>query len=169
MASFLDDLGYFSWTSKKAYYFQTEPESSLCEEGGLNMDCCSVLRGIFFTKQQYRGIVESEETTPILPKTPDVDLTVNTNGNQLDQYNNTSRPPTQGRSREVEIGTPINGNGNGSGLHDPHQQMSKAVFFAKYELRDEIGVGSTSKCYKCVRRADRKYVMQTLYIASAYC
>jgi hypothetical protein len=32
--------------------------------------------------------------------------------------------------------------------------QSKSAFFAKYELRDEIGVGSTSKCYKCVRKAD---------------
>lgn len=34
--------------------------------------------------------------------------------------------------------------------------MTKAIFFSKYDLRDEIGVGSTSKCYKCVRKADGK-------------
>ena len=35
-------------------------------------------------------------------------------------------------------------------------QGSKSVFFSKYELRDEIGVGSTSKCYKCIRKSDGK-------------
>ena len=29
-------------------------------------------------------------------------------------------------------------------------------FFYKYELKDEIGVGSTSKCFRCVRKADGK-------------
>eukprot|EP00597_Dinobryon_sp_UTEXLB2267_P008431 CAMPEP_0170082784 /NCGR_PEP_ID=MMETSP0019_2-20121128/18264_1 /TAXON_ID=98059 /ORGANISM="Dinobryon sp., Strain UTEXLB2267" /LENGTH=384 /DNA_ID=CAMNT_0010297785 /DNA_START=552 /DNA_END=1706 /DNA_ORIENTATION=- len=32
--------------------------------------------------------------------------------------------------------------------------MTKAAFYSKYELRDEIGIGSTSKCYKCIRKAD---------------
>jgi serine/threonine protein kinase len=30
----------------------------------------------------------------------------------------------------------------------------KSFDISKYELRDEIGVGSTSKCYKCIRKAD---------------
>ena len=29
-------------------------------------------------------------------------------------------------------------------------------FFYKYELKDEIGVGSTSKCFRCVRKTDGK-------------
>jgi len=29
-------------------------------------------------------------------------------------------------------------------------------FNIKYDLREEIGVGSTSKCYRCVRKSDRK-------------
>lgn len=29
-------------------------------------------------------------------------------------------------------------------------------FNIKYELREEIGVGSTSKCYRCIRKSDRK-------------
>ena len=33
---------------------------------------------------------------------------------------------------------------------------SRAGFFIKYELREEIGVGSTSKCFKCVRKQDGK-------------
>lgn len=35
---------------------------------------------------------------------------------------------------------------------------SKGGFFSKYDLREkeEIGTGSTSKCFKCVRRSDKK-------------
>jgi hypothetical protein len=36
----------------------------------------------------------------------------------------------------------------------PGPQVPKATFYMNYELRDEIGVGSTSKCYRCVRKAD---------------
>lgn len=35
---------------------------------------------------------------------------------------------------------------------EPGNQSSKSEFYLNYELRDEIGVGSTSKCYKCVRK-----------------
>lgn len=65
-----------------------------------------------------------------------------------DAYNDQN---DRSRSNEVAIGS---SNGHSSGLHDPYQEMTKAMFFAKYELRDEIGVGSTSKCYKCVRKPD---------------
>lgn len=36
----------------------------------------------------------------------------------------------------------------------PGAQALKATFYMNYELRDEIGVGSTSKCYRCVKKAD---------------
>lgn len=33
---------------------------------------------------------------------------------------------------------------------------SKVTFHNKYELKEEVGVGSTSKCYKCCRKSDGK-------------
>ena len=36
------------------------------------------------------------------------------------------------------------------------KQSSVSQFSTKYDLRDEIGVGSTSKCYKCIRKFDGK-------------
>ena len=32
----------------------------------------------------------------------------------------------------------------------------KTGFFITYDLKEEIGVGSTSKCYRCVRKSDKK-------------
>ena len=33
-------------------------------------------------------------------------------------------------------------------------QLNRTGFFIKYELKEEIGVGSTSKCYRCSRKSD---------------
>lgn len=33
-------------------------------------------------------------------------------------------------------------------------QVNRSGFFIKYELKEEIGVGSTSKCYRCSRKSD---------------
>ena len=33
-------------------------------------------------------------------------------------------------------------------------QLNRSGFFIKYELKEEIGVGSTSKCYRCSRKSD---------------
>lgn len=33
---------------------------------------------------------------------------------------------------------------------------NKSGFFSKYVLKEEVGVGSTSKCFKCVRKSDNK-------------
>jgi serine/threonine protein kinase len=38
----------------------------------------------------------------------------------------------------------------------PRISTMKSGFFIEYELRDEIGVGSTSKCYRCFRKSDGK-------------
>lgn len=38
----------------------------------------------------------------------------------------------------------------------PTYQQSNLGFFVKYELKEEIGVGSTSKCFRCIRWSDRK-------------
>ena len=41
-----------------------------------------------------------------------------------------------------------------------YQQSSssqvKTGFFITYDLKEEIGVGSTSKCYRCIRKSDKK-------------
>ena len=34
--------------------------------------------------------------------------------------------------------------------------QANAGFFLKYDLKEEIGNGSTSKCYKCIRKKDKK-------------
>jgi serine/threonine protein kinase len=36
----------------------------------------------------------------------------------------------------------------------PTQPHTRAAFNMNYELKDEMGVGSTSKCYRCVRKGD---------------
>lgn len=36
----------------------------------------------------------------------------------------------------------------------PKTQPNRSGFFIKYELKEEIGVGSTSKCYRCSRKSD---------------
>ncbi len=56
-------------------------------------------------------------------------------------------PVSNNRSGQIPIGH-SNGGQNG---------VSKSAFYLKYELRDEIGVGSTSKCYKCMRKSDGKF------------
>ena len=33
-------------------------------------------------------------------------------------------------------------------------QGSRSGFFLKYDLKEEVGVGSTSKCFRCVRKSD---------------
>ena len=57
------------------------------------------------------------------------------------------------------------GTGSGSGLHTPNNGANggngsvaypKSGFMAEYELKEEIGVGSTSKCFRCLRKIDGK-------------
>lgn len=45
---------------------------------------------------------------------------------------------------------------NSSAFTSKPKLDSGAVFSTKYDLRDEVGVGSTSKCYKCIRKSDGK-------------
>jgi hypothetical protein len=68
-----------------------------------------------------------------------------------------SNGSTDKKTEAIEIRNP-NPNGSGHCMNSliGNQEMTKTIFFAKYDLRDEIGVGSTSKCYKCVRRSDNK-------------
>lgn len=58
------------------------------------------------------------------------------------------------RSEHIPIGMP---NQAGGAPSTPSGLVSKSAFYLKYELRDEIGVGSTSKCYKCMRKSDGKF------------
>ncbi len=61
-----------------------------------------------------------------------------------------------GKTEAIEIRNPNSINSASNLMGAPVQEMTKTIFFAKYDLRDEIGLGSTSKCYKCVRRSDGK-------------
>lgn len=36
------------------------------------------------------------------------------------------------------------------------RSSTKAGFFVEYDLKEEIGVGSTAKCFRCVRKSDNK-------------
>ncbi len=38
----------------------------------------------------------------------------------------------------------------------PNPGALKSAFYMSYELKEEIGVGSTSKCYRCVRKTDQR-------------
>ena len=51
---------------------------------------------------------------------------------------------------QASAGAATNGSADGPSAAVP----TPSGFFYKYELKDEIGVGSTSKCFRCVRKAD---------------
>lgn len=69
----------------------------------------------------------------------------------------------------VSMGMSSNGIGGGDNGTDPNSipynnetqpvpiaPANKSGFFSKYVLKEEVGVGSTSKCFKCVRKSDNK-------------
>jgi serine/threonine protein kinase len=68
-------------------------------------------------------------------------------------------------SKAVEI-IPIpkpNNNNSSSGDGDSNRNIAvpipgslKSAFYMNYELKEEIGVGSTSKCYRCLRKSDQR-------------
>lgn len=51
--------------------------------------------------------------------------------------------------QDTKATTPTGGKG-------PSPSANKSTFYMNYELKDEIGVGSTSKCYRCCRKSDGK-------------
>ena len=89
------------------------------------------------------------------------------NVQQVYPSNSDNRVNIQAKPVANGIRNPIS-SANGSTFHIPvpapnvaasssaRKQTSESSFAAKYDLRDEIGVGSTSKCYKCIRRIDGK-------------
>ena len=56
-------------------------------------------------------------------------------------------------SQNIHIAPPKTSNVNQFPGQNNSNQLSKATFHMNYELRDEIGVGSTSKCYKCIKKS----------------
>lgn len=58
-------------------------------------------------------------------------------------------------SMNPNIGATANGNKN-LALNQFSNATAKSAFYMNYELREEVGVGSTSKCYRCCRKSDGK-------------
>lgn len=88
--------------------------------------------------QQSQGFSNSDNRVNIIQLSPPV--TANGTG-----YNSTTH---------VSIPAPTFYNSNA--FTSKPKLGSGAAFSTKYDLRDEVGVGSTSKCYKCIRKSDGK-------------
>ncbi len=141
-------------------------------------DCCSRMSSFFSpAQQQYELIPDSppfptqkqstastnSNASALPPRPVDKNKTSTVNGvqwppsadNKLDKVPSlrpepkvsvpTSKPTV---SENISIGAVQ------TTLPQPPNQQAKATFYMNYELREEIGVGSTSKCYKCVKKSD---------------
>lgn len=100
-------------------------------------------------KQSYQEIKYTEESSLT---TKPVSINFDSMNRNVNESSSTITHPVPAQQIEIPIRSgqiPIGGNGNTG--------PSKSAFYLKYELRDEIGVGSTSKCYKCMRKTDGKF------------
>ena len=146
-------------------------------------DCCSRLNSYFSSAQDYEPIPDSPPDAPVrkqdLPPVqtqqptnnfaqpkeqvkaqPDPSVPINTsvanNGQSKDPSPDKKLAPSIPNKQSI---TPMSGLAtnlsslNGVAVPSQNQQASKATFYMNYELRDEIGVGSTSKCYKCIKKS----------------
>lgn len=124
------------------------------------MDCCECFKGLFAPNsaattttgsagsQQYHRII-NEEVKPIAEiksSQPFAIVNNNQNGNGMNSY--------QANTTNTDTVVHFPPRYEHSNLDE--QKQSNASFNSKYELREELGVGSTSKCYKCIRKADGK-------------
>jgi serine/threonine protein kinase len=62
-------------------------------------------------------------------------------------------------SKNIEIKNPTGGASTSANVQIPNRKeggpkTSRAGFFLKYELRETVGVGSTSTCHRCTRKSD---------------
>ena len=76
------------------------------------------------------------------------DTIVDTRNNEVDNHQ-----PKPIINEIVPVQQPVNSSTFSTAAAAP-SQGSRTGFFLKYDLKEEIGVGSTSKCFRCVRKSD---------------
>ena len=77
-------------------------------------------------------------------------VNVDINGRDGQQRNNRGSSGTEGGITLYQAGD----RAASSEIHRSYRQRRLHRDFYKYELKNEIGVGSTSKCFRCVRKSD---------------
>ena len=102
------------------------------------------------TKPQYEPIEErrSKLNAELAMNPVQVDI----NGEAQQERGNGSGGAAGGGNKpyQASAGAATSGSADGPSATVP----TPSGFFYKYELKDEIGAGSTSKCFRCVRKAD---------------
>ena len=114
-------------------------------------NCWSGVTGLLerCTKPQYEPIEErrSKLNAELSANPVNVDI----NGRDGQQRNNRGSSGTEGGITLYQAGDRAASSGDSSVLS---AAPTPSGFFYKYELKNEIGVGSTSKCFRCVRKSD---------------
>lgn len=104
--------------------------------------CSDCFKSFVTSSAGYTPIPDCNQANHPLQSTPNVCV------------NDSSTSVTTNRAahtKEIEI--PINN--NSPKVDCVHSDLQKGGFFAKYDIKEEIGVGSTCVCYRCIRKADR--------------
>eukprot|EP01038_Epipyxis_sp_PR26KG_P015333 gene15333-20663_t len=128
---------------------------------GACLSCLKRIIGGSRSRNQYETISDREPT-----KSPSLPLV------QLQSQNQSRNASFQGSDSKIlsdsldteSIPIPLADNWKDEHLNSPSTassiniipQQTKSAFFLQYDLRDEIGIGSTSKCYKCIRKKDNQ-------------
>jgi serine/threonine protein kinase len=131
-------------------------------------NCCSSVRDVFCPANRYESIPENDSRQ----LSNSVGGQSKGNSSSYQSQPSSKAPPTavgssKGEtSKAVEI-IPIGGNNQNNtfnmnnsdarSIAVPVPGSLKSAFYMSYELKEEIGVGSTSKCYRCVRKSDQKH------------
>jgi hypothetical protein len=125
------------------------------------MGCCSscLKPSEGDSNPQYQTIPNGGPQIEQLPPSQ-IDITKQTANALLEPTSASYQNPRNSHTTApIEI-TPGYGNSGGgigmTGIAGNRKSGSKAGFFVEYELKEEIGVGSTAKCFRCVRKSDFK-------------
>jgi serine/threonine protein kinase len=123
------------------------------------MGCCESCLGTS-SPPQYQTVPNTENGSGgrvVVQDPAQIDLVKQTTNALLES--NSSGSYQQG-GRYPAASTPIEiypSNGTSSVLGSSRRTSgSKAGFFVEYDLKEEIGVGSTAKCFRCVRKSDSR-------------
>lgn len=117
-------------------------------------NCCTYLSSLVFghSRNRYEPIVNQDRSNSQASV-----KSQSSNGKGVSQNGSGDPSPLA-----VEIAILGNGScstkadGNGASKGVTPTAGIKSAFYMNYELKDEIGVGSTSKCYRCCRKSDGK-------------
>lgn len=107
--------------------------------------------GFSNVNHQYNVITEpSHQSSTLIMNSPSIENKRVPNTYQFHSYDD----PNSSLNLEISPNNTSNKNIN-SNAYRPYQQPN-AGFYIKYELKNELGIGSTSKCFRCVKRNDPK-------------